>query len=182
MEQSPEQEREKKLRESLDKSSTYNRNQLAIYLGLLAYVIITAATTTDMMLLIGTSKIKLPVLSSEIPILDFYKFTPWVVLIFHLYLLINLYLHTSKYVRWLNTRDNNQSYLATFLFNHSYQHEHLRIIRLAINLMIMALYYFLPLLSLIWTAYKFLPYHHKIITPMHNIIITMDGIISLYFY
>ncbi|MBF0569004.1 MAG: pentapeptide repeat-containing protein [Nitrospirae bacterium] len=135
-----------------------------------------------MMLLKASSKIKLPVLNSEIPILDFYKFTPWVVLIFHLYLLINLFLHTTKYTRWLDAGNNNPSYLATFVFNYSYKNVYNKIITLIINFIIMVLYYFLPILTLIWTAYKFLPYHDKTITLINDIIITFDGLMSVYVY
>lgn len=182
MEQTHEQELEKKLRESLDKSSNYNRNLLTIYLGLLAYIIITAATTTDMMLLIGSSTIKLPILSSEIPLLLFFKFTPFVIIIFHLYLLINLSLHDDNYIRWLDMGNNKPSLLAPFVFNYFRKHGQSTIMKTAIILIIVILYYFLPLFTLIWTAYKFLPYHDNTITLPHNFVITFDGFMSIYFY
>ncbi|MBF0554981.1 MAG: pentapeptide repeat-containing protein [Nitrospirae bacterium] len=173
---------EKKLKKSLDKSSSYNRNMLTIFLGILIYVLITTATTTDMMLLIGSSMIKLPIIGYEVPLLYFYKFTPVIILIIHLYLLINLSIHAENFISWFNIGKNKPSYLVPFVFNYSYKYEQSKLFEKVIKLFIIGVYYILPLFIIGWTAYKFLPYHDFWISIGQNYVVTIDGIMSFLFY
>ncbi|MEO5359431.1 MAG: pentapeptide repeat-containing protein [Nitrospirota bacterium] len=173
---------EKKLKESLDKSSSYNRNMLTIFLGIIVYVFITAATTTDKLLLIGNSMIKLPIIGYEVPLLYFYKYTPVIILIFHLNLLINLSLHFENFIQWFNLGENKPSYLTPFVFNYSISYKQSLLFEKFLRLFIMVVYYILPIYILMWIAYKFLPYHDITISIYHNSIVTIDGVISILFY
>ncbi|MBF0457573.1 MAG: pentapeptide repeat-containing protein [Nitrospirae bacterium] len=173
---------EKKLKKSLDKSSSYNRNMLTIFLGILVYVFVTAATTTDMMLLIGSSMIKLPIIGYEVPLLYFCKYTPVIILIIHLNLLINLSLHAENYILWLKIGNNKPSYLVPFVFNYSYKYEQSKLFDRVIKYFVVGLYYILPIYILVWTAYKFLPYHDRGISIYQNSIATIDGMMSFLFY
>ncbi|MEO5361030.1 MAG: pentapeptide repeat-containing protein [Nitrospirota bacterium] len=198
----------KKIREALDKSSSYNRALLTIFLGLLAYVFATASTTTDMMLLLANSTIKLPILGIEFPLLYFFFFSPVIILIFHINLLLNLSLHAENYSNWLDIKyDNAPSHLSPFTFNYYVKYDSSKILQLTVKFIINLLYFFAPIVTLFWTAYKFLPYHYEIdiikffnlddntnvflsfdlkhfifATVLHVSVITIDAIVSLFFY
>lgn len=76
--------------EALDAASNNSRTLFITMLGACLYSWLTIATTTDSALLINNISSPLPLISTVIPIVTFYYFTPPVLLCLHVYFLLNL--------------------------------------------------------------------------------------------
>lgn len=86
------------LREALDKSSKVNRSLGLSFVALMFYILLIIASTTDLMLFLPDEKVNLPIVDVELPLKGFYAVTPFLVLIFHFNLLINLYHHRKRFI------------------------------------------------------------------------------------
>ncbi|MBF0343257.1 MAG: pentapeptide repeat-containing protein [Nitrospirae bacterium] len=185
--ESPESKNEDKeiLNAQIDKSSSYNRNLLMLTLSILAYVFTVCTSTTDVQLLMPGGTVKLPVLTTEIPLLLFFKIAPILIFILHLNLFINIYFHSRKVARWVIYNANKESkdvFLPPFIFNYRRLHAGKKISIYLLDLIIWILYCMSPVVVLVWIASRFLPYHDNAITIFHKVVITIDLCLILIFW
>ena len=88
------------LREALDTSTKVNRTLGFTFVALMFYISLIIISTTDLQLFLPESKVRLPILEVELSLLGFYAIVPFLIVIFHFYLLINLKHHQDKYQLW----------------------------------------------------------------------------------
>ncbi|MBF0465115.1 MAG: pentapeptide repeat-containing protein [Nitrospirae bacterium] len=181
------------LKEAVEKSSKENRNFLFAALILFTYVFITVNGTDDLNLLMLNSKVKLPTISAEVPLLMFYWIISFAVLIFHANILVNLYFHSRKLNEWINhakkqdiltnsAKKEKELSMFPFIFNYRSSVVDRDVVRWTLRFITWVIYYFYPLFILFWIGKTFLPYHDKIITGIHNIIFAVDFLILAYFW
>ena len=110
-----------KLHESLRESSARHSRLLMTFVLALLYLLITVASTTDFQLLLPDSRVKLPVLSVELPLFGFYIVAPALVLILHFSFLLHLLHHVRKLKAWISATTKEQIVLLpSFIFNYTY--------------------------------------------------------------
>lgn len=134
------------------------------------------------------SRVSLPLLDVGIPILAFYILTPWIVLLLHFNLLLQLHLLATKLhtfdaalnnIEATTERDAYRDQLFPFLFSHMLiGHHHERLARWLLKLAIWVTVLFLPLLFLVVTQTRFLPYHSETITWSHRIAVTLGVLLQ----
>lgn len=88
-------------KKSLDKSAETNRNLFFAFNALLATALILCLSITDEHLLIGTTTVKIPLISVDLPIWAFASVVPFFVLVVHFDLLHNLNEHSHKLRAWV---------------------------------------------------------------------------------
>jgi uncharacterized protein YjbI with pentapeptide repeats len=143
-------------------------NLYITFLLLGTYIGIIIASTTDEQLL-RISPVTLPLLNVELPILGFYAFFPWLLLLFH----FNLLLHFTLLARKLDVFDQfaaelpgaESMALRERLSNFPFVHmligrQHSRFLRSLLALMGIITLCCLPLGLLMWAQVVFLPYYH----------------------
>ncbi|MGE0684041.1 MAG: pentapeptide repeat-containing protein [Candidatus Binatia bacterium] len=170
----------------LNNANEAARHVLRVYLIFLlidAYISIIIGSTTDEQLL-RVSRITLPLLNVGIPILAFYILAPWIVLLLHFNLLLQLYLLATKLHAFdltLNDigptvkRDAYRDQLFPFLFSHMLiGHHHGRLTRWLLKLAIWVTVILLPLLLLVAAQTRFLPYHSEPITWSHRAAVGLE--------
>ena len=80
------------------------RNFTITFLSLLLYVnLIIAGTDAEQILRVAP--VNLPLLNVPLPIIGFYGFLPWLILLFHLYLLVQHYLFSQQLFRFADKLD-----------------------------------------------------------------------------
>ncbi|WP_338849474.1 pentapeptide repeat-containing protein [Massilia sp. W12] len=85
----------------LDKSAETNRNLLIAFYALLTTSLILCLSVTDEMLLVGSTTIKIPLISVDLPIWAFASIAPFFVMVLHFDLLHNLNEHSRKLGVWV---------------------------------------------------------------------------------
>jgi hypothetical protein len=156
------------------------------FLGLTAYLAITALTTTSRMLLLGEPQ-TLPILNMKVELLPFYVFAPLLFVIFHFYLLMILVLlarTAAQFERELRTflpMEADQEHYRARVENALFLQ--LRVgmndERAGSNSLLLALIALItivlaPPVTLILLQMMFLPYHSFLITWWHRILVLAD--------
>lgn len=156
------------------------------------YVGVTIASTTDEMLVKG-SLVKLPLLNTEIPIsgwFGFYSIAPWLLVILHLDLLLQLSMLGTKLSNFnaevaplseeerqrYRDRMPNQYYVQ-FLAGEAQS----RFLHLLSGLVICGSMILLPLLLLCWIQLRFLALHDVAVTWSHRLAVIADVLVILAF-
>lgn len=156
------------------------------------YVAVTIASTTDEMLVKG-SLVKLPLLNTEIPIsgwFGFYSVAPWLIVILHLDLLLQLSMLGSKLTHFnaesaplseeqrRRFRDRMPNYYyVQFLAGEAPS----RFLHLLSGLVICGSMILLPLLLLCWIQLRFLALHDVAVTWSHRLAVIADVLVVLAF-
>jgi uncharacterized protein YjbI with pentapeptide repeats len=156
------------------------------------YVAVTIASTTDEMLVKG-SLVKLPLLNTEIPIsgwFGFYTVAPWLIVILHLDLLLQLSMLGHKLTHFnaeaaplseeqrRRFRDRLPNYYyVQFLAGEAPS----RFLHLLSGLVICSSMILLPLLLLCWVQLRFLALHDVAVTWWHRAAVIADVLIILAF-
>ncbi len=84
-----------RLRENADDAARLTRTVYFTFLLVGVYIAVTIGSTTDLQLL-KVSPVNLPVVNVGLPIVGFYALVPWLFLLFHFNLLLQLYLLSRK--------------------------------------------------------------------------------------
>jgi len=173
----------KPLTESPNEAARHVRNVHLTFLMVAVYIAITIGSTTDEQLL-RITPVRLPIFNVEIPILIFFVITPWILLLLHFNLLLQLYLLARKLFRLkteINTiddydkRETMRDRLFPFSFSHIIVYEaHSRFVRLFFAAIIWTTVVILPLILLTWTQIRFIAYHEEMITWNHRIVVMLD--------
>ncbi|MEJ1929932.1 hypothetical protein WDZ92_06565 [Nostoc sp. NIES-2111] len=114
------------IKELLDQSSGINRSLGLVFAAFMVYLGITVWGTND--LILTNETVRLPILDIGLPPDSFFTYAPWVLVMVHLNLLLNLKEHNVKLARWVEevyqTESGNpdlfqlvQQRLHPFLFN-----------------------------------------------------------------
>ncbi len=180
------QEQERKaesLLEVVNDSARHVRNFYITFLLLALYVSVIVWSTTDEMLL-RISPVTLPLLNIELPIKGFYTFAPYLLLLAHFNLLLQLYLLSVKLHRLNDTvgalpdrplRAHFESRLFPFPFAQMLSTNHHGWLgQLLLTIMVWILILVLPPVVLVLLQLGFLPFHDAAILFWQRIAIVMD--------
>lgn len=173
------------LREGIDRSSSINRNLGLLFAGFLIYIAITIGGTTDLMLLLPNSRIPLPLLQIELPLIGFYLVTPLLVMTMHANLLINLLGHSRKINVWLSRHGDNGGlgsvFLHPFIFNYYRTAKRADPSLLVAVLLVEVVAYYLPMAALLFFLARFSDYQSAGMTTWHFSVLVFDALLVLYF-
>ena len=142
------------------------RNFTITFLSLLLYVnLIIASTDAEQILRIAP--VNLPLLNVPLPIIGFYGFLPWLILLFHLYLLVQHYLFSQQLYRFNDkleqAPDTIPAYVLKNLGNLPFLHwmvgQHGWMMQNVLTLITLVSLIFWPLATLLWLQMAILPYH-----------------------
>ena len=157
-------------KKALDDASQQSRNLLFFFLSYLTYVLITTSGTSDEKV-IKNKEVPLPIFDIDIPVNDFFVFAPFLIVVFHLHLLINLREHAQK----LGPFKENDLYLYPFLFNISHKY-------FSVKAITWILVYSLPLLTLLFVQIRYIPLHRNDVTYLHQGLVLLDLIFLSVFW
>ena len=170
------------LREAVDDSARNVRNVYLTFLLAGAYIGIIIGSTTDLQLL-KISPVNLPILNTGIPIVEFYTIVPWLLILLHFNLLLQLYLLSTKLQRLGTTltalpheeAQLQRARLYPFPFTHMLiEGGHTRVVRVMMTTMVVATVVLFPLVLLLWAQIRFLPYHEPMITWVQRSAVLTD--------
>jgi uncharacterized protein YjbI with pentapeptide repeats len=163
--------------------ATELRNFTISFLSLLLYINLIIAQT-DAEQILRVAPVTLPLLNVPLPIIGFYAFTPWLLLLFHLYLLIQHYLFSQQlflFKTLLNAPSidvNVQKHILKNLGNLPFLHwmvgEHQSIMQFVLTLITLVCLIIWPLLTLLWLQMAILPYHDNILIWNQRLTIIID--------
>ncbi len=174
------------LREALDTSTKVNRTLGLSFAALMFYILLIIASTTDLQLFLPESKVRLPILDVELPLLGFYTVVPYLILIFHFHLLINLKHHQDKYRIWRENakKEDKDTGLDPILINFvdSYKRR-FSLLRVLLLMMISISVFYFPLIDIILMQWRFGAYHSFLISSLQWAAALLDaGLIVVFFY
>ncbi len=159
------------------------RNFTITFLSLLLYInIIIAGTDAEQILRIAP--VTLPFLNVPLPIIGFYGFVPWLLLLFHLYLLVQHYLFSQQLFLFKNTLDDAsvtgeiRSHVRKNLGNLPFLHwmigEHGAAMQFVLTLITLVCLLIWPLVTLLWLQMAILPYHDNALIWVQRATIILD--------
>lgn len=154
------------------------------FLSYAAYLLIVVGATTHAQLLLG-APVKLPILSVELPLFDFYRYAPAILLLLHLNLLIQLEGLARKlfafdqelrdHVRLQSERRKIRDRLNPFMFTRMLVGNRTGTIQtFAIQFSIWVTVVAGPVLLLLACQIRFLPYHAESMTWWHRAAVMAD--------
>ena len=97
-----------RLLESVNDSARHFRAVYTFYLVVAFYILVVAASTSTE-LLFRAGDVQMPIVSVQVPIVSFFIFVPWLVLILHLNLLIQAEFLSKKTWRYLSALPTHTS-------------------------------------------------------------------------
>jgi uncharacterized protein YjbI with pentapeptide repeats len=168
----------------LEAANSASQTVAALHVAFLAFVaylgIIVWGTTHDDLLRI--SPVKLPILDVELPLTTFYSFVPWMVVLLHFNLLMQLELLSCKL--WNLDRDlpdtpagqQVRDRLFIFPFTHLIVgRSEVWLIRRLLSLVVGITVIALPLLMLLAAQIRFIPFHDEAITWSQRLAVWIDA-------
>lgn len=164
-------------------TAAHAQNAYLLFLVTGTYLAITIGSTTDEQLL-RVSNVTLPLLNIGIPILAFYILAPWLTLLLHFNLLLQIYILATK-LHALDTtvatlesqerRDDYRRQLFPFPLSHLLiGHHHVRFMRFLFFVVVWITMILFPLLLLLASQIRFLPYHDEWITLSQQTAIVLE--------
>jgi len=172
------------LRESANEAGKLVRAAYLTVLAVGTYLAIAIGSTTDLMLIKGAD-IKLPLIDVGLPIRGFYLIAPFLFVLLHLNLLVQIKILSGKLwdldrciraQRWTRVQERlERRKVYSFLFSHYLIGDEdgifTRFMLAAINTMSLIV---LPVIILMWALIRFLPYHDDIVTWANRIAVIVD--------
>jgi len=168
----------------LEAANSASQTVAALHVAFMAFVtylgVIVWGTTHDDLLRI--SPVKLPILDVDLPLTTFYGFVPWMVILLHFNLLMQLELLSCKL--WNLDRDLPDSptgqqvrnRLFIFPFTHLIAgRSEVWLIRWLLSLVVGITVIALPLLMLLAAQIRFLPFHDEAITWSQRLSVWVDA-------
>ena len=152
----------------------------ATFLFVVLYVLVAAAATTHEDLLRGT-RVTLPLLDVGVPVLGFFIFAPLFVVALHVNLLLRQYLVIRRLTpgrfsgrsTYPGSSTDPDPLQVLFLASEG-QTATRWLIRDSLHFVYLALFAMLPLLVLVTIQARFVPYHHKLVTFLHQLLVYAD--------
>jgi len=180
---------EKALQAANEAGSTVS-NLYITFLLMGVYIGVIIASTTDRQLLL-ISPVTVPLLNVQLPILGFYIFVPWLFLLSHFNLLLQLFLLSDKLrvfaqasaVLPAEEAESLRKRLINFpavqmLAGLQYD----RFIQWVLALIVWITVLVLPLALLLWAQLRFLLYHDEYITWVQRTAVLLDALMLLLFW
>ena len=183
---------EEHLLESANDNARHFRNIYAVYLTLMIYIFI-IVLSTDQELLFRAGEKQLPLVHISVPIVAFFTWMPLALLFLHFYLLIQVTFLSDK-VRFykqglyahLRSREDVRKAkmllaslpLVRILIEEKANLKHAMLLHVIVFVSLVVF----PLIVLIVTQIKFLPYQDEVITMVHRIVILIDVLLLWYFW
>ncbi len=181
-------ESSKHIEQLLESANSASQTVAALHVAFLAFVaylgVIVWGTTHEDLLRI--SPVKLPILDVELPLTAFYNFVPWMVVLLHFNLLMQLELLSCKL--WNLDRDlPDNAYgqqvrdrLFIFPFTHLIAgRTEVLLIRWLMSLVVGITVIALPLFILLAAEIRFLPFHDETITWSQRLAVWVDATMLL---
>lgn len=169
--------------EQFEKSSSYNNKILLFFISFLFYVAIIVAATTDLQLFLTNSEVVLPLLNVKLPLFAFFVVTPALITLFLFYLHFNLYQHAFKLKTLQELGYFEQSMeLPPFFFNYFSNYNKKNMGYFLFRTMIWAIYYFIPLLLLLFIQIRFSDYHSISITAWHSFLVFISIFLIIFYW
>jgi hypothetical protein len=172
----------------LESANSASQTVAALHVAFLAFVaylgVIVWGTSHEDLLRI--SPVKLPILDVELPLTAFYNFVPWMVVLLHFNLLMQLELLSCKL--WNLDRDlpdtpagqQVRDRLFIFPFTHLIAgHSSVLLIRWLLSLVVGISVIALPLFMLLAAQIRFLPFHDEAITWSQRLAVWIDAAMLL---
>lgn len=168
----------------LEAANSASQTVAALHIAFLAFVtylgVIVWGTTHDDLLRI--SPVKLPILDVELPLTNFYTFVPWMVVLLHFNLLMQLELLSTKLwnldLDLPDTPEGQQVRDRLFIFPFTHLiagRSKVLLIRWLLSLIVGITIIALPLLMLLAAQIRFLPFHDEAITWSQRIAVWVDA-------
>jgi hypothetical protein len=184
-------ERAERLRGTVDEAARLAQNVYLSFLLLGTYIAATIGSTTDIQLL-RKSPVTLPLLNVPIPIVGFYFVVPWLLLQIYLNLLLHLTFLAQRLHRF-------NAMLATFPDDITREEQRVRLfpfpysmmligrpaswrLHMLLDIIVFTTVVLFPLILLLWTQVRFLPYHDTLITWTHRAAVLADLILLWLFW
>jgi uncharacterized protein YjbI with pentapeptide repeats len=170
----------------LESANSASEQVGVLHLGFIAacaYVIVIAVGRTDLDLLIGKG-IRLPIIDTEVPIVGFFAFAPWILVIVHFNLLLHLQLLARKLHAFDSAdaqgelRDQLRIFPITWYLAGKTDSRTQGLLSLMVSITVIIL----PLLSMLILQLQFLAYQSEIITWFQRMAIWLDLGQLVYFW
>lgn len=181
-------EASKHIEQLLDSANSASQTVAALHIAFLAFLayvgVIVWGTTHEDLLLI--SPVKLPILDVELPLTAFYNFVPWMVVLLHFNLLMQLELLSCKL--WKLDQELPDSLVGQQVRNRLFifPFTHLLaarspavLIRWLLSLIVGITVIALPLFMLLAAQIRFLPFHDETITGSQRLAVWVDAVMLL---
>ena len=169
--------------EDVKKDASELRNFTITFLSLLLYINL-IIVNTDAEQILRIAPVNLPLLNVPLPIISFYGFVPWLLLLFHLYLLIQHYLFSQQLFLFKKTlydvrvtekiRSHVLKNLGHLPFLHWMIGEHHVLMQAVLTLITLVCLIIWPLLTLLWLQMAILPYHSETLICWQRATILLD--------
>ncbi len=149
------------------------------FMAVCAYVLVIVFGTTDLDLLIGKS-IKLPLVNVDVPIEGFYKFAPYLVVLAHFNLLLQLQLLSRKLFAFDKMAPQNEKSgglhdrLHIFPYTYYLVGRPKPLVRSLVGVMVSITLVLLPLFTLVALQLQFLAYQSEAVTWWQRVAIGLD--------
>lgn len=172
-------------REALDTSTKVNRAMGFTFVALMFYILLIVAGTTDLQLFLPESTVRLPIVEVELPLLGFYSVVPFLILVFHFHLLINLKHHNDKYRDWRTEAgdDAKEASLDPILINFKDTYpKWYHPLRILIVLVVSLSVFYFPLVNLTLMQWRFGDYHDFWISTFQFFATLLDTALIMGFF
>lgn len=178
------------LREAANDAAKSISTLYATFLLIGVYVAIAIGGTTDDQLL-RIRPMSLPLLNASLPIVGFFAFIPWLMLLFHFYLLLQFYLLARTLhafgaaLAYLDETDRRaqQARLFSLPFSHMLiGRYHAAPITILLGAMVWITTVVMPLTIMLWAQIRFLPYHDVTVTWVQRSAIIVDALLLWIFW
>ena len=143
------------------------------FMAMCAYVLIIVFGTTDLDLLIGKG-VRLPVVNVDIPIVGFYAFAPYFVVLVHLNLLLQLQLLSRKLFAFDAAGGGLHDQLHIFPYTYYLVGRPRPVVRALVGLVVSITLVVLPLATLFALQLEFLAYQSEAVTWWQRLAIWLD--------
>ena len=186
------EETAEKLLGSVNEAANAVSTRFVTFVSVGAYVAVTVASTTHEMLLRASNLVTLPLLNAQIPIIGpfgFYTIAPWLIVLLHSDLLLQLSILGNELARFDQEVDGvdepQQSLLRQRVANFYYvlyltggaPSRILHLLSAFITWMTAVMF---PLGLLLWIQIRFLPFHSPFATWLHRAALAVDTVLILF--
>jgi uncharacterized protein YjbI with pentapeptide repeats len=178
----------KNIEQSLDSANAASQTVAALHIGFLAFlayfgVIVWGTSHED---LLRDSPVKLPILDVELPLAAFFYLVPWMLVLLHFNLLMQLEMLSCKL--WNLNRVLSESVanrqVRNRLFNYPFTHliaghSNVWLVRLLLSYVVGITLIALPLAMLLLAQIRFIPYHDEGITWSQRYAVWADSVVLM---
>ncbi|OJJ16676.1 hypothetical protein BKI52_32735 [marine bacterium AO1-C] len=165
---------------AFNNSSVENAKSTLYYLVFMFYLLLIVVSTSDAMILIPSSTVKLPVLGVPLPLWEFYLIVPLLVIMLHFNLLYNLIQHSKK-VHCYQQIENDPDGLTVFPLVVNFVLANKKTPNgLFLKFVMWTLVFAFPPVLLCFIQWQFSAYHSASMTTWHFFSIILDALVLMF--